>query len=128
MQLGCVPCSGLCAWWECVLECVLERVNAAYVHVQGAKHWLACCGFNPEGNMTQSESGGSLEAAFALTAPPELPWLSKSAVRAAVRNRQGAEELAATARAVRRSSQAASVFSVASAHSVGQSYGVEAEL
>eukprot|EP00969_Alexandrium_andersonii_P200362 8850472-Alexandrium_andersonii.AAC.1 len=68
---------------------------------------MAHCGFNPEGNMPTVEPEGSLEAAFALSAQPELPWLALSAVKEATRNQQGAEELLATVRAVSRPSQAA---------------------
>eukprot|EP00969_Alexandrium_andersonii_P357243 15448345-Alexandrium_andersonii.AAC.1 len=41
------------------------------------------CGFNPEGNVERKASKSSLETAFELSAEPELPWLSKSEVRAA---------------------------------------------
>eukprot|EP00969_Alexandrium_andersonii_P184861 8167364-Alexandrium_andersonii.AAC.1 len=75
---------------------------------------MACCGFNPEGNVDKRASESSLESACELSSEPELPWLSKSEVRAAVRNQRGAEELMATVRQVRRPSQAAAVFAVAS--------------
>eukprot|EP00969_Alexandrium_andersonii_P100678 4441447-Alexandrium_andersonii.AAC.1 len=75
IQLGFSPVSGLCVLMECVRECAC----ALSLRVLSAKQWLSRCGFNPEGNVDQPESEGSLGAAFALTAPPELPWLSKSA-------------------------------------------------
>eukprot|EP00969_Alexandrium_andersonii_P316923 14001203-Alexandrium_andersonii.AAC.1 len=104
---------------------VCGSVCAALVHVWSAKQWMSHCGCNPEGNMSTADSEGSLEAAFALSAPPELPWLSQSSVMEAVRNRRGAEELVATVRAVSRPSQAAAVFSVASRQFEGRSYKVE---
>eukprot|EP00969_Alexandrium_andersonii_P346936 15338690-Alexandrium_andersonii.AAC.1 len=78
--------------------------------------------------MAQSDAEGRLEEALGLPALSELNWLSKSAVRAAVRNRQGAEELVATVQLASRSSHKPAVFSVASAQTTGRSYGVDVEL
>eukprot|EP00969_Alexandrium_andersonii_P323849 14309183-Alexandrium_andersonii.AAC.1 len=81
---------------------VAKCATAACLYRTRAKSFLARCGVNPEGNVDRRPSKGSLEAAFELSSEPELPWLSKSENRAAVRNQQGADELVATVRQSRR--------------------------
>eukprot|EP00969_Alexandrium_andersonii_P109402 4826497-Alexandrium_andersonii.AAC.1 len=63
---------------------------------------MARCGFNPDGNVEQKPSRSSLDAAFEVLSEPELPWLSKAEVRAAIRNQRAAAELASTVRKTRR--------------------------
>eukprot|EP00969_Alexandrium_andersonii_P294323 13009068-Alexandrium_andersonii.AAC.1 len=62
---------------------VVKCVTAACLYHARAKSCLAQCGFNPAGKVDRRPSKGSLEAAFGLSSEPELPWLSKSEVRAA---------------------------------------------
>eukprot|EP00969_Alexandrium_andersonii_P330505 14607384-Alexandrium_andersonii.AAC.1 len=76
----------------------MECARVVRSHYVRAKSCLAQCGFNPEGNVERKASKGRLESAFELSSEPELPWLSKSGVRAAVRNQRGADELVATVR------------------------------
>eukprot|EP00969_Alexandrium_andersonii_P022490 984529-Alexandrium_andersonii.AAC.1 len=64
---------------------------------------MARCGFNLEGNVeSEKPSQSSLQAAFESLSEPELPWLSKEEVRAAVRNQRAVVELVSTVRRLRR--------------------------